>query len=60
MAKPRNLTQLGLFSDDDTSLRDAALRRVMQNADPLWAPNVTKLIKKTSRARRCWLKNGDC
>ena len=46
MAKPRNLTQLGLFSDDDTSLRDAALRRVMQNADPLWAPNVTKLIKE--------------
>jgi hypothetical protein len=45
MTKPRNPDQLELF-DDGTGPRDEALRRVMQNADPLWAPNVTKLIKE--------------
>jgi hypothetical protein len=50
MTKLRNPDQLDLFDNDETSQgtgpRDVALRRVMQNADPLWAPNVTKLIKE--------------
>jgi hypothetical protein len=50
MTKLRNPDQLDLFDNDETSQgtgpRDAALKRVMRNADPLWAPNVTKLIKE--------------